>query len=69
MRIKLNTMVKVITINGDELIGTYKGIGITGIILKDVKIISKDNDNKELNMLEGYIEFNKINEVIPQKED
>ena len=68
MRIKLNTMVKVITVNGDELIGTYKGIGITGINLKDVKLISKNN-NKELNMLEGYIEFNKINEVIPQKED
>ena len=66
MRIKLNTMVKVITVSGDELIGKYRGVDMTGIILKDASIFFED-ENRQLNMVSVYIEFNKVNEIIPQR--
>lgn len=34
MKIKLNTKIEVVTVNGDILTGTYKGIDFKGILLK-----------------------------------
>lgn len=64
MRIKLNTKIEVVTVLGDTLIGTYKGIDFKGILLKNATVTYKDIDGtSELNMVGAHVDFNKIKDI------
>ena len=64
MKIKLNTKIEVVTVYGDILTGTYKGIDFKGILLKNAIVTYKDVDGtSKLNMMKAHVDFNKIEDI------
>lgn len=60
--IKMNSMIKISVIDGDVIIGKYRGIDYNGVLIKNANI----NDNLKLN--EAHVNFRVIKVIDVIKE-